>query len=201
MERCHLYLLSVKYLSLNFKNYALRACRRIFWTLPRNLSVRELFMQNVSSQILKGSWIRLWPILIQLVKCFTIYEQPGVYMRFHFEGNEIIVMSLSGQFLIIVYMIQPEMKLIEGVTLLRSFWWKWNFISGNKNLMCKHYWKWNYTKRKICKCDYFIKKTTTTTTRKANKKRWLAFIEKAVFLWLPSKPNNFISFCRQWKVM
>ena len=29
-------------------------------------------------------------------------------------------MSLSGQFLIIVYMIQPEMKLIEGVTLLNE---------------------------------------------------------------------------------
>ena len=57
---------------------------------------------------------------------------------------------------ITVYMIQPEMKLIAGVISLQSFWWKWNFISGNK-ISCKNYPKSNQLNGKICACVYFIK--------------------------------------------
>ena len=43
------------------------------------------------------------------------------------------------------------MKLIACVILLRSFWQKWNFISGDK-ILCKHYPKWNHMKGNICTC-------------------------------------------------
>ena len=64
--------------------------------------------------------------------------------------------SVSGQFLLAVYMIQPEMKLIVGVISLRSFWQEWKFISGDK-ISCKHHPKWNYLKGNIWACVYFIK--------------------------------------------
>ena len=58
---------------------------------------------------------------------------------------------MSGQFLITVHIIQPEMKFIAGVISLRLFWQKWNFISGDK-ISCKHHPKWNHMKGNICTC-------------------------------------------------
>ena len=58
---------------------------------------------------------------------------------------------MSGQSLVTVYTIHPEVKLIAGVISLRSFWQKWNFISGDK-ISCKHYPKWNHMKGNICTC-------------------------------------------------
>ena len=45
----------------------------------------------------------------------------GVYMRFHFGAKCNILISVSSQFLVTVYMIQPEMKLIAGIISLRLF--------------------------------------------------------------------------------
>ena len=70
-------------------------------------------------------------------------------ISFRAKLNTFILMS--GQFLITVYMIQPEMKLIAGAISLRSFWQKWNFISGDK-ISCKHYPKWNHMKGNISTC-------------------------------------------------
>ena len=57
----------------------------------------------------------------------------GIYMRFNFGQN-----LVSGDCLIDVYMKfymkHPEMKLIAGVILFRSFWQRWNFISGDEML-------------------------------------------------------------------
>ena len=71
-----------------------------------------------------------------------------------------IFISVSSQFLITVYMIKPEMKLIAGVISLRSFWQKWNFSSGDK-ISCKHYSKWNHMEGNNCTCVYFIKTKMT----------------------------------------
>ena len=60
-----------------------------------------------------------------------------------------ILISVSGRFLINIYMIQPEMQLVTGVISVRSFWQKWNFISGEK-ISCKHYLKWYQMKGNIC---------------------------------------------------
>ena len=73
----------------------------------------------------------------------------GVYMRFHFGAKWNIFISVSSRFLVTVYMIQPEMKLIAGVISLRLFWQKWNFVWGDK-ISCKHYPKWNHLKGNIC---------------------------------------------------
>ena len=62
-----------------------------------------------------------------------------------------ISISVFGQFLITVYRLQPEMRLIAGDISLRSLWHKRNFISGDK-ISCKHYLKWNHMKRSICTC-------------------------------------------------
>ena len=55
-------------------------------------------------------------------------------IRFHLGQK--IFFSVSGQFLIIIYMIQPKMKLIASVISLLLFWQKWNFISVYK-ISCK----------------------------------------------------------------
>ena len=60
-----------------------------------------------------------------------------------------IFISVSGQFLVTVYLIQPEVRLTAGVILLWSFWQKWNFILGDKKSY-KHCSKWNHMKRNIC---------------------------------------------------
>ena len=77
----------------------------------------------------------------------------GVYMRFHFGWKEIFSFRCL---ILTVYMIQPEIKLIAGFISLRSFWQKWNFISGGK-ISCKHYPKWINVKGNICACVYSIK--------------------------------------------
>ena len=59
--------------------------------------------------------------------------------------------SVSGRFLVTVYMIQPEMKLVADVVSLRSFWQKRNFILGDK-ISCKHFPKRNHMKGNICTC-------------------------------------------------
>ena len=55
-----------------------------------------------------------------------------------FRAKWNIFISVSGRFLITVYMTQPEMKLIAGVISLQSFWQKWNFILGDE-IPWKHY--------------------------------------------------------------
>ena len=101
-----------------------------------------------------------------------------------------IFILVSSQFLITVYLIQAKMKLIAGVISLRSFWQKWNFISGCK-ISCKHYPKWNDMKGNIWKC---------LSHQNKNDWEWLAFSEWAGFLRPPPK-RNFISFHLQWKVV
>ena len=81
-----------------------------------------------------------------------------------FRAKWNIFISVSGQFLITVYIKQPKhqtheiplgetlyMKLIAGVISLRLFWQKWNFIPGDK-ISCKHYLKWNHIEGNICTC-------------------------------------------------
>ena len=48
-------------------------------------------------------------------------------------------------------MILPELKLVPGVISLRSFWEKYNFISGHK-ISCKQHPKGNQIKGNICAC-------------------------------------------------
>ena len=68
-------------------------------------------------------------------------------MRFNFGWSEIFWFRC----LITVSMIKPETKLVTGVISMRSFWQKWNFISGEK-ISCKHYLKWYQMKGNICAC-------------------------------------------------
>ena len=84
----------------------------------------------------------------------------GCLHEISFRAKWNIFISVSGQFLVTVYMIQPEIKLIADVISLRSFWQKWNLISGDK-ISCKHYPKWNHMKGNICTC--------------VNKNDWLLF--------------------------
>ena len=80
-----------------------------------------------------------------------IFKLRGCLHEISFRAKWNIFISVSGQFLVTDYMMQPEMKLIAGVISLRSFWQKWNFISGHK-ISCKHYPKWNHMKGNICTC-------------------------------------------------
>ena len=74
-------------------------------------------------------------------------------IRFHLGQK--IFFSVSGQFLIIIYMIQPKMKLIASVISLLYF--DRNEISFRFiKYHVKHYPKWNHMKW-ICACVYFIK--------------------------------------------
>ena len=79
-------------------------------------------------------------------------------MRFYLGQNGYIFLSMSGQFLLTVYIIKPEMKLIADVLSLLSFWLFFcqKFISFAK-ISCKHYLKWNQMKRNIYTYIYFIK--------------------------------------------
>ena len=87
------------------------------------------------------------------------YSLRGCLHEISFRVKWNILISVSGQFLITVYIIQPEMKLAMSVISLRSFWQKWNFVSGKK-ISCKHYLKWYKMKRNICTCvnknDWFL---------------------------------------------
>ena len=120
--------------------------------------------------------------------CFLISKSHEYHMWLRgclheilFRAKWNIFISVSGQFLITVYMIQPEMKLVAGVISLRSFWQKWNFISGDK-ISCKHYPKWNHMKGNICTC--------------VSKNDWL-LLNGTFISGYPDK----ISFRPQWKVM
>ena len=93
--------------------------------------------------------------LIQYIS-FSYLSIRGCLHETSFLTKSNIFISLSGQFLITAYTIQPEIKFIAGVILLRWFWQKWNFISGDK-ISCKNYPKWNQLKIKICACVYFMK--------------------------------------------
>ena len=84
-------------------------------------------------------------------------------------------LSVYGQFLVPVYMLKPEMKLVVSVISLRSFWQKWNFISDDKT-SCKHYPKWNHMKENICTC--------------VNKNDWVLL--SGPFIW--GHPRNEIRF-------
>ena len=83
----------------------------------------------------------------------SLREFHGVSFRAKLDN----FISVSGQFLITVYMKYPEMKLTAGVISLQSFWQKCNFLSSDK-ISCKHYPKWNHMKGNICACVYFIKR-------------------------------------------
>ena len=83
---------------------------------------------------------------------------------------------MSGQSLITAYMKYPEMKLITGAILLRS----WKLILGDKYYVNTTR-KWNHSKLNICACEYF---------RKAK------IVDKKI------RTNvNFISLRPQWKLM
>ena len=110
---------------------------------------------------------------------FKIYRPLRKCLReISFREKWNIFISVSGQSLVTVYMIQPEVKLIVDVISLRSFWQKWNFMSGNK-ISCKNYPKWNHMKGTICTC--------------VNKNDWLLF--------RATPKTIFVSFRPQWKVI
>ena len=71
----------------------------------------------------------------------------------------------------------PQMKLIVGVTSLRSFRQKWNFLSDNKYYVNTTL-KWNYTKRNVCTCEYLIK--TKDSRSKDQDKSQFHFISGAM---------------------
>ena len=90
-----------------------------------------------------------------------------------------ILILVSGQFLITVYIIQPEMKLVTGVISLRSFWQKWNLVSGEK-ISCKHYLKWYKMKGNICTCvnknDWLLLNGPRISSRSRNEIHFIQFI-------------------------
>ena len=63
-------------------------------------------------------------------------------MRFSCEQNLPEAKLITRNSLDIAFNAHVRLKLIAGVISLRSFWQKWNFISGDK-ISCKHYPKWN----------------------------------------------------------
>ena len=56
-----------------------------------------------------------------------------------------------------------RLKLIAGVISLRSFWQKWNFISGDK-ILCRHYPTWNAYACQS-KCQVVLKCSRNETSR------------------------------------
>ena len=72
-------------------------------------------------------------------------------MRFSCEQNLPEAKLITRNSLDIAFNAHVRLKLIAGVISLRSFWQKWNFISGDK-ISCKHYRKWNHMKGNICTC-------------------------------------------------
>ena len=62
-------------------------------------------------------------------------------------------------------------KRIAGVIPLRSFWQKWNFISGDDNCYVNTTPKWNHPKENIWACKYFIK----TKWIKSSKQKLILF--------------------------
>ena len=90
---------------------------------------------------------------------------------------------VSVQSLITVYVKYSKMKLIAGVNSLRSFWQKWNFVSGEKYYVHTTP-KWNHPTGNIYTCEYLIiKKIAKIVEQKIKTKM------------------NFISFQPQWKLM
>lgn len=72
---------------------------------------------------------------------------------------------------------QLKMKLIAGVTSLRSFRQKWNFLSDDKCYVNTTP-KWNYTKRNVCTSEYLIK--TKDSRSKDQDKSQFHFISGAM---------------------
>ena len=122
-----------------------------FWTMPINVTIRIRDSLNRSSEM---SINDVFPHRITEIK-----NLRGCLHEISFRAKWNIFISLSGQFLVTVYIIQPRMKLVSGVVSLRSFWQKWNFISSDK-ISCKHYPKQNQMKGNICTCvnknDWFL---------------------------------------------
>ena len=110
-----------------------------------------------------------------------------------FRAKWNISIAVYGQFLVTVYMMQPEMKLVVGVVSLRSFWQKQNFISGAK-ISCKHYPKWDHMKGNICTCinknDWFLHNGPFISGHPRNEIR---FISPAI-----KSDVNRISFMVDW---
>ena len=77
-------------------------------------------------------------------------------MRFHFGWNEIFLFPCLVIFLYNCLHDTTRNETHCGCYSLQSFWWKWNFISGNK-ISCKNYPTSNPLNGKICACVYFIK--------------------------------------------
>ena len=111
------------------------------------------------------------PILKNICERLLLLS-AGVYMRFHFGRNEIFQFGVWS----ISYNCLYEIHVIS----LRSFWQKWNFISGNKCYVNTTF-KWNHSKGNICTCEYFIK--TKIVDQKIKTK------------------ISFISFRPQWKLI
>ena len=96
------------------------------------------------------------------MSCRELHLLPqfrGCLHEISFRTKWNVFISVSGHFLIIVYMIQPEMKLVAGVISLRSFWQKYIVFKMFKmfkclrdKISCKHYPKWNHIKGNICSC-------------------------------------------------
>ena len=97
------------------------------------------------------NWNSINPVYISMIVVQVYFKLRGCLHEISFRATWNIFMLVSGQFLVTVYMIQTEMKLVAGIVALRSFWQKRNFISGDR-ILCKHYLKWNLMKGNICTC-------------------------------------------------
>ena len=121
----------------------------------------------------------------KLLKQYLCLETTpkGCLHEISFRAKWYIFISVSGQFLITVYIMQPQMKLIACIISLRSFWPKSFWVIK---------YHVNITKNKI------IWKETSAHVLISSKQSWLHFTEWTVFLGKPPK-RNFISFHPQWK--
>ena len=111
--------------------------------------LKEAILNNVHD--LHALMPTLNDLIIMMMTIKNNYLSRGCLHEISFRVKWNIFISVSGQFLVTAYMIQPETKLIADVTSLRPFREKWNFISGDK-ISCTHYPKWNHMKRNICTC-------------------------------------------------
>ena len=139
------------------KNFAIFTGKHLCWSITDALL---WILRNLRTPILKNICERL------------LLLSAGVYMRFHFGRNEIFQFGVWS----ISYNCLYEIHVIS----LRSFWQKWNFISGNKCYVNTTF-KWNHSKGNICACEYFIK--TKIVDQKIKTK------------------ISFISFRPQWKLI
>ena len=118
-------------------------------------------------------------------------------MRFYLGQNGYIFISMSGQFLLTVYIIKPEMKLIADVLSLLSFWL---FFARNSFLLLRFHV--NTTRNEI------RWKETSTHVFVSSKQGWMTFTTcrlsrttlalKFQFISPAMKSNANISFMKGW---